>query len=182
MAARQRPPGPHHSWVAPPLCTLKQLHGDLLQQYNCTEQPPAQLLPQSAGGNASFNAGVRPQPPAGSQDNSNVKLLLPQLNRLHEAFKRRQVSPSASSISQDQQSQQALRSPSSLPSLVSRSSSPRHWATIQGPASALRRHALRGALTASPAIRSTRPQSQDSTLRGGDAQLVRGASRQGQGQ
>ena len=38
----------------------------------------------------------RPQPPAGSQDNSTGKLLLPQLNRLHEAFKRRQVSPSAS--------------------------------------------------------------------------------------
>ena len=41
------------------------------------------------------------------QGNSNGKLLLPQLNRLHEAFKRRQVSPSVSSISQDQQAQQA---------------------------------------------------------------------------
>jgi len=27
------------SWDAPPLCTLKHLHGDLLQQYDCTEQP-----------------------------------------------------------------------------------------------------------------------------------------------
>jgi hypothetical protein len=26
------------SWVAPPLCTLERLHGDLLQQYDCTEQ------------------------------------------------------------------------------------------------------------------------------------------------
>ncbi len=95
---------------APPLCTLKRLHGDLLQQYDCTEQPPPQPPPPSAGGNAAANAGARPQPPAGSQDNSNGKLLLPQLNRLHEAFKRRQVSPSASSSSQDQQAQQPPKS------------------------------------------------------------------------
>ena len=49
--------------------------------------------------------------------------VLPQLDRLHLAFKRSQVSPSASSSSQDQQSQH-LRSPSSLPSAVSRSTSP----------------------------------------------------------
>ena len=30
---------------------------------------------------------------AGSQDNGNGKLILPQLNRLHEAFKRSQVFP-----------------------------------------------------------------------------------------
>jgi hypothetical protein len=47
------------SWVAPPLCTLKRLHGDLLQQYDCTEQsavaqpaqpsvPAAALLPTRA--------------------------------------------------------------------------------------------------------------------------------------
>jgi hypothetical protein len=29
----------------PPLCTLKRLHGDLLQQYDCTEQPPPQPPP-----------------------------------------------------------------------------------------------------------------------------------------
>ena len=27
------------TWDAPPLCTLKRLHGDLLQQYDCTERP-----------------------------------------------------------------------------------------------------------------------------------------------
>jgi hypothetical protein len=64
----------------------------------------------SAGGSAAANAGAHPQPPAGSQDNSNGKLLLPQLDRLHLAFKRRQVSPSASSSSQDQQAQQPPKS------------------------------------------------------------------------
>jgi hypothetical protein len=94
------------SWVAPPLCTLKRLHGDLLQQYDCTERlavaQPA--LPSDAGGGAAANAGAQPQPHAGSQDNGNGKLLLPQLDRLHLAFKRSQVSPSSSSTSQDQQS------------------------------------------------------------------------------
>jgi hypothetical protein len=48
--------------------------------------------------------GAKQQPqPAGSQDNGNGKLLLPQLSRLHEAFNRSQVSHPASSSSQDQQ-------------------------------------------------------------------------------
>jgi len=94
----------------PPLCTLKLLHGHLLQQYDCTEQAAPQPLPPSAGGDAAANAGAHPQPPAGSQDNSNGKLLLPHLDRLHLAFKQRQVSPSASSSSQDQQAQQPPKS------------------------------------------------------------------------
>ena len=53
----------------------------------------------SHGDSAAANAGVHPQPPAGSQDNRNGKFLLPQLDGLHLAFKRRQVSPSASSSS-----------------------------------------------------------------------------------
>ena len=48
-----------NTWDAPPLCTLKRLHGDLLQQYDCTEQPPPQPPPPSAGGNAAANAGAR---------------------------------------------------------------------------------------------------------------------------
>jgi hypothetical protein len=99
------------SWVAPPLCTLKRLHGDLLQQYDCTEQSAvAQPAQPSAGGGAAANADAHPQPHAGSQDNGNGKLLLPQLDRLHLAFKRSQVSPSASSSSQDQQSQHLPKS------------------------------------------------------------------------
>ena len=68
------------------------------------------MFQSSAGGRAAANAGAHPQPPAGSQDNSNGKLLLPQLDSLHLAFKRRQVSPSASSSSQDQQAQQPTKS------------------------------------------------------------------------
>ena len=98
------------TWDAPPFCTLKRLHRDLLQQYDCTKQATPQPPPSSAGGGAAANAGAHPQPPAGSQDNSNGKLLLPQLDRLHLAFKRRQVSPSASSSSQDQQAQQPPKS------------------------------------------------------------------------
>jgi hypothetical protein len=100
------------SWVAPPLCTLKRLHGDLLQQYDCTEQlAVAQTaLPSDAGGGAAAHAGAHPQPHAGSQDNGNGKLLLPQLDRLHLAFMRSQVSPSSSSTSQDQQSQHLPKS------------------------------------------------------------------------
>jgi hypothetical protein len=44
-----------------------------------------------------------PPPPARSQDAGPGTLVLPQLNRLHEAYKRRQVAPQASSSSQDQQ-------------------------------------------------------------------------------
>jgi hypothetical protein len=66
--------------------------------------------PSDAGGGAAAKAGAHPQPHAGSKDNGNGKLLLPQLNRLHLAIKRSQVSPSASSSSQDQQAQQPPKS------------------------------------------------------------------------
>jgi hypothetical protein len=88
---------------------LKRLHGDLLQQYDCTyQQAAAQPAPPSvcADGGAAANAGAHQQPHAGPHDNSNGKLILPQLNRLHLALKRSPVSPSASSSSQDQQDQQ----------------------------------------------------------------------------
>jgi hypothetical protein len=62
-------------------------------------------LPSDVSSCDAANADAHPQPHAGSQDNSNCKLLLPQLDRLHLAFKRSQVSPSSSSTSQDQQSQ-----------------------------------------------------------------------------
>ena len=70
----------------------------------------AQPAQPSAGGGAAANADAHPQPHAGSQDNGNGKLLLPQLDRLHLAFKRSRVSPSASSSSQDQQSQHLPKS------------------------------------------------------------------------
>ena len=94
------------TWSVPPLCTLKHLHAALLQDYDCTEQPVANqpALPSGAGGSAAANAGTPPPPPlARSQDPGSGTLVLPQLNRLHEAYKRRQVAPPASSSSQDQQ-------------------------------------------------------------------------------
>ena len=70
----------------------------------------AQPAQPSAGGGAAANADAHPQPHAGSQDNGNGKLLLSQLDRPHLAFKRSQVSLSASSSSQDQQSQHLPKS------------------------------------------------------------------------
>jgi hypothetical protein len=67
-------------------------------------------LPSDAGGGAAANADAHPQPHAGSQDNCNSKLLLLQLDRLHLAFTRSQVSPLVSSTSQDQQSQHLPKS------------------------------------------------------------------------
>jgi hypothetical protein len=94
------------TWDAPPLCQLKRLYEELLQHYDLTDQPAAAqpAPPPGAGGSAAVNAGANPQPqPAGSQDTGNGKLVLPQLNRLNEAFKPSQVSHPASSSSRDQQ-------------------------------------------------------------------------------
>ena len=79
----------------------------LLQQKKDAREKKEEAL---AGGCVAANAGAHPQPPAGSQDNSNGKLLLPQLDRLHLAFKRSQVSPSVSSNSQDHQAQHLPKS------------------------------------------------------------------------
>ena len=77
----------------------------VVQHHDCTNQPaaaqPAQPSEQAAA--LLLNAGANPQSqPAGSQDNCKGKLLLPQLNHLHEAFKLSQVSHPVSSNSQDQ--------------------------------------------------------------------------------
>jgi hypothetical protein len=146
------------SWVAPPLCTLKRLHGDLLQQYDCTEQSAvAQPAHPSAGGGAAANADAHPQPHAGSQDNGNGKLLLPQLDRLHLAFKRSQVSSSASSSSQDQQSQHFPKSVIPTQRRVTRNSSPRIGRPSRSCVSATARASRNN--TSFTSLRSTRPQS-----------------------
>jgi hypothetical protein len=62
------------------------------------------------GDRAAANTDTHPQPHAGSQDNGNGKLLLPELDCLHLAFKWSQVSPTVSSSSQDQQSQHLPKS------------------------------------------------------------------------
>jgi hypothetical protein len=72
------------SWDTPTLRTLARLHEDLLHNYECTDQPTqAHTL--------------------SLQDDGIGKLVLPQLNCIHEAFKRNQIPSSASSSSQDQQ-------------------------------------------------------------------------------
>ncbi len=94
------------TWSVPSLRTLKHLHETLLQDYDCTEQPVANLpaQPSAAGGNAAANAGAPPPPQSAlAQDASSGTLVLPQLNRLHEAYKRRQDALPASSTSQDLQ-------------------------------------------------------------------------------
>jgi hypothetical protein len=109
-AALVSPTTPSPVTLPPTRPTPGLLHGALLQQYDCTEQAAPQPPPPSAGSNAAANAGAHPQPPAGSQNNNNGILLLRQLDRLHLAFKRRQVSTSASSSYQDQQDQQPTTS------------------------------------------------------------------------
>ena len=94
------------TWVAPPLRMLQHLHEVLVQDYECTDQPAAAQLSQPPGpaGGAAAGAGAgQPPQPAGSQDQQDGKLILPQLNRLHEVYKRNQVASSASASSQDQQ-------------------------------------------------------------------------------
>ena len=94
------------TWVAPPLRMLQHLHEVLVQDYECTDQPAAAQLSQPPGpaGGAAAGAGAgQPPQPAGSQDQQDGKLILPQLNRLHEVYKRNQVASPASDSSQDQQ-------------------------------------------------------------------------------
>ena len=68
------------TWSVPSLRTLKHLHETLLQDYDCTEQPAADLpaQPSGAGGSAAANAGAPPPPPsARAQDASSGTLVLP---------------------------------------------------------------------------------------------------------
>jgi hypothetical protein len=115
--AAGQPPGSSHLDGPPPLPAKAGERGLLLQHSCCTNQQPAVAQPappSGAVGSAAANAGANPQPqPTGSQDNCHGKLVLPQLNRLQEAFKRSQVSHPASSSSQDQQ---PTRWPSPIPS------------------------------------------------------------------
>ncbi len=58
------------TWNVPPLCTIKHLtikhlHAALLQDYDFTEQPAADLpsLPSGAGSSVAANEGTPPPPP-----------------------------------------------------------------------------------------------------------------------
>ena len=70
---------------------LKHLHAELLQDYDCTEQPVADQPAQQsgAGGSAAANACAQPPlSPGRAQDTGSASLLLPQLNHLQDAYKR----------------------------------------------------------------------------------------------
>jgi len=107
---------------------LKRLHRDLLQQYDCTEQAAPQPPPSSAGGSAAANAGAHPQPPAGSQDLIQAEAGFP-LSVLQLS---RPAGPAAPEV----------RHPYPAPC---HGAAHQALGALQGPASALRRHAFRGA-------------------------------------
>jgi hypothetical protein len=67
------------SWSSPPLNLLRDIHNDLLANYDCKDSAPPPAQP-----------GVRARPGRNSQDGVSQQqeaapLFLPQLNRLHEA-------------------------------------------------------------------------------------------------
>ena len=158
------------TWIAPSLCQLKHMHEDLLQHYDCTDQPAAAqpAPPPGAGGSATANAGANPQPqPAGSQDNDHGKLVLPQLNRLHEAFKRSQVSHPASGVRFPTRRLPALRTSSPLVgpapfrlNAASRSSSPSTGPNSRPCVSTTLARGSRS-IASSTCLKSTRPRSRN---------------------
>ena len=89
----------------PPLCDAKAPARELPSKLRLLRSAGRSTAPAAvrAGGGAATNAGENTQPQhAGSQDNGTGRLVLPQLNTFHEAFKRSQDHPPASSSSQDQ--------------------------------------------------------------------------------
>ncbi len=68
------------SWSSPPLVLLRDIHNGLLAKYDCkdTTPPPAQPDARACPGRNSQD-GV-------SQQEEAAPLLLPQLNRIHEAY------------------------------------------------------------------------------------------------
>jgi len=151
------------SWVAPPLCTLKRLHGDLLQQYDCTEQS---AVAQPAQPSECEGVGVRPRW-------TQAAALLPTRTHTRSLTRRRlpgqrqrQAPPTATRPSSFD-----IQAESGVPNGVFQLSGPavpaspevRHpypapchetahqeLGVLQGPASALRRQALRGTVPGSP--------------------------------
>jgi len=140
LAAGTRTPGSIHLGCPPPPLHAKEP----------ARGPPSELqLLRSAGsstaradvragGGAAANTGENSQPQhAGSQDHGNRKLLLPQLNRLHEAFKWSQVPPACSSSGPASHSAQPNSVATPSHAAIEQALTP-----IQGLASALRRHAF----------------------------------------
>jgi hypothetical protein len=139
LAAGQQPPGSIHLGCPPPLIAKRQ-HEDHLQHYDCTDQPAAAqpARPSGAGGGAAASAAAYPLPQhAGSQDNGNGNLVLPQLKA-----PRRGIRAEAGSLPGVFQ----LSGPAAHSAQPNSVATPSHaaieqaLAPIQGLASALRRH------------------------------------------
>ncbi len=132
------------------------MHEGLLQLYDCTDQAAAAQPAPPPGGSDAANAGANPQPQsAGSQDNGHGKLVLPQLNRLHEAFKWSQVSPPSSSGSQDQSTR-----PRPIPSIRSLTQQlTKEWPQYKALSTSAPRALVLRSSASSTCLRSTRPRS-----------------------
>jgi hypothetical protein len=140
-------PGNDHqdpaTWTAPPLCQLKRMHEDLLQHYDCTDQPAAaqQAPPSGAGGSA---AATRAQ-------TRSLSLRAPRTTATSNSSSRNSTSSTrhSSGVRFSPQRLPALRTSSPLGpgpfrrNAVSRSSSPRNGPSTRPYASATRARVLR---------------------------------------
>jgi hypothetical protein len=68
------------SWSSPPLVLLRDIHNSLLANYDCKDTAPPQSQPGTGDGVA------RSQQDGDAQQQETGPLLIPQLNRLHEAY------------------------------------------------------------------------------------------------
>jgi hypothetical protein len=69
------------SWSSPPLVLLRDIHHGLLANYDCKDTAPSQAQP-GTGARVS-----RSQQDGDAQQPEAAPLFLPQLNKLHEAYK-----------------------------------------------------------------------------------------------
>jgi hypothetical protein len=110
------------SWSSPPVMVLRDIHSNLIDQYDCKEvcAPSPSQVNTGAGPRRNSHDGV-------SQHQETVSLSLPQLNRLIEAsFVRDEISVSNADVtvipSQHRVTQQMLRcSYTGSPSRISNS-------------------------------------------------------------
>ena len=69
------------SWSSSPLLLLRDMHSKLLAEYNCKEA----CAPSQAQAHVGSNDGLSSQDGA-SQQQQDATFIVPQLNRLHEAY------------------------------------------------------------------------------------------------
>ena len=113
---------------------LQQLDQTLVQNYECTDRPAAARLsqPQGPAGGAAAGAGAgQKSQSAGSQNQEDGKLILPQPSRLDEAaYTRNKVASSASCSSQDQPPASRQTSISSQKRVRQQMKTHAHWGKV----------------------------------------------------